>query len=190
MNLDLSSLRDGYAAGHFTPAGVVREVYRRIGECGERPVWIHVVPEEETIAVAEALGPFREDLPLYGAPFAIKDNIDLAGVPTTAGCPAYAYTPLKSAAVVSKLIAAGAIPVGKTNLDQFAVGLVGSRSPYGTCSSVFDDRYISGGSSSGSAVAVAVGLVSFAVGTDTAGSASGPRGVQRHCRAEAHAGRD
>ena len=81
------------ATGSFTPADVVREVYRRIRERGERPVWIHLIPEEEAIARAEALGPFREDLPLYGVPFAIKDNIDLAGVPTTAGCPDYAYTP-------------------------------------------------------------------------------------------------
>jgi allophanate hydrolase len=109
-------------------------------------------------------------LPLYGTPFAIKDNIDLAGVPTTAGCPAYAYAPERTATVVERLLAAGAIVVGKTNLDQFATGLVGTRSPYGKCSSVFNASYISGGSSSGSAVAVAKELVSFSLGTDTAGS--------------------
>jgi allophanate hydrolase len=145
----------------------IRETYRRIRETGERPVWIHVIPEEETLAGAAALD---TSLPLYGMTFAIKDNIDLAGVPTTAGCPEYAYVPKQSATVVEKLMAAGAIPIGKTNLDQFATGLVGTRSPYGACSSVFDSRYISGGSSSGSAVAVASGLVSFALGTDTAGS--------------------
>ena len=99
--------------------------------------------------------------PLYGLTFAIKDNIDLAGLPTTAACPAYAYTPTHTATVVQRLIAAGAIPIGKTNLDQFATGLVGTRSPYGACSSVFDERYISGGSSSGSAVAVAAGPGEF-----------------------------
>ncbi|HVW85508.1 MAG TPA: amidase family protein, partial [Bryobacteraceae bacterium] len=149
----------------------IHETYRRIRENGERPVWIHVVPESETIARAEALSP---DLPLYGMTFAIKDNIDLAGAPTTAACPEFAYTPSKSATVVDRLMAAGAIPIGKTNLDQFATGLVGTRSPYGACSSVFDDRYISGGSSSGSAVAVAAGLVTFAFGTDTAGSGRVP----------------
>jgi allophanate hydrolase len=170
MKIDLYSLREGYRTMRFSPADVIREVHRRIRAHGQRPVWIHVIPEEEAIARAESLGDFRENLPLYGVPFAIKDNIDLAGVPTTAGCPDYAYMPAKSASVVDRLIAAGAIPIGKTNLDQFATGLVGTRSPYGACSSVFDARYISGGSSSGSAVAVALGLASFSLGTDTAGS--------------------
>ena len=116
----------------------------------------------------------KPGLPLSGLTFAIKDNIDLAGVPTTAACPAYAYSPEKSATVVERLIDAGAIPVGKTNMDQFATGLVGTRSPYGACSCVFDERYISGGSSSGSAVAVATGQVDFALGTDTAGSGRVP----------------
>jgi allophanate hydrolase len=149
----------------------LRETYRKIREKGEKPVWIRVIPEEETIARAKALDPA---LPLYGLTFAIKDNIDLAGVPTTAGCPDYAYTPAKSATVVERLMAAGALPIGKTNLDQFATGLVGTRSPYGACSSVFDEKYISGGSSSGSAVAVALGLVDFSLGTDTAGSGRVP----------------
>jgi allophanate hydrolase len=113
-------------------------------------------------------------LPLSGLTFAIKDNIDLAGLPTTAACPAYAYLPAKSAPVVQRLIDAGAIPAGKTNMDQFATGLVGTRSPHGACSSVFDERFISGGSSSGSAVAVASGQVNFALGTDTAGSGRVP----------------
>lgn len=112
--------------------------------------------------------------PLGGLTYAIKDNIDYAGVPTTAGCPAFAYTPERSAAVVDLLEAAGARAAGKTNLDQFATGLVGIRSPYGTCSSVFNSEYISGGSSSGSAVAVASGQVDFALGTDTAGSGRVP----------------
>jgi allophanate hydrolase len=174
MRFDLHSLTAAYRDGSLTPANVVREAYRRIRERGERPVWIHLIPEEESIRAAEALGEWRESLPLYGIPFAVKDNIDVANVPTTAGCPAYAYTPAESATVVARLVAAGAIPLGKTNLDQFATGLVGTRSPYGACSSVFDQAYISGGSSSGSAVAVAAGLVSFSLGTDTAGSGRVP----------------
>ena len=170
LPLDISSLQDSYASRQWTPGAVMCEVYRRIRAAGERPTWIELVPEEDTVRRAEALGPYNAALPLYGVPFAIKDNIDFAGVPTTAGCPEFAYAPAKSAKVVEKLIAAGAIPIGKTNLDQFATGLVGTRSPYGSCSSVVDARYISGGSSSGSAVAVASHLVSFALGTDTAGS--------------------
>jgi allophanate hydrolase len=127
------------------------------------PVWI-----------SRASDPTGSDGPLAGLTFAIKDNIDLAGLPTTAGCPAFAYQPERSAFVVERLMNAGAIPIGKTNMDQFATGLVGTRSPYGACSSVFDERYISGGSSSGSAVAVAKGLVDFSLGTDTAGSGRVP----------------
>ncbi len=113
---------------------------------------------------------------MYGVPFAIKDNIDLEGVPTTAACPDYSYMPEKSALVVQRLIDAGAIPIGKTNLDQFATGLVGTRSPYGACMNSINAEYVSGGSSSGSAVAVATGLVSFSLGTDTAGSGRVPAG--------------
>jgi allophanate hydrolase len=116
----------------------------------------------------------KPGLPLSGLTFAIKDNIDLGGLPTTAACPAYAYSPGKSATVAERLIDAGAIPAGKTNMDQFATGLVGTRSPYGACSCIFDQRYISGGSSSGSAVAVASRQVDFALGTDTAGSGRVP----------------
>jgi allophanate hydrolase len=116
-------------------------------------------------------------LPLYGVPFAIKDNIDAAGFETTAACPAYAYTPGRDAAVVARLKAAGAVLLGKTNLDQFATGLVGTRSPYGAVANTFDDRVISGGSSSGSASVVARGLVPFALGTDTAGSGRVPAGL-------------
>jgi allophanate hydrolase len=152
----------------------IRETYRRIEAYGNRNVWIHLIPEEETLRRAAALERGSNDLPLYGQTFAIKDNIDLAGVPTTAGCPDFAYTPARSAYVVDRLMAAGAIPIGKTNMDQFATGLVGTRSPYGACSNVCDERYISGGSSSGSAVAVAAGLVDFALGTDTAGSGRVP----------------
>jgi allophanate hydrolase len=130
-----------------------------------KPIWISLVPQEQL---------HRGEGPLAGFTFAIKDNIDLAGLPTTAACPAYAYHPKASAPVVQRLLDAGATAIGKTNMDQFATGLVGTRTPHGACSSVFDERYISGGSSSGSAVAVAKGLVRFALGTDTAGSGRVP----------------
>src|SRR5206468_839050 len=120
---------------------------------------------------------YMDGLSLYGVLFAVKDNIDVASMPTTAACPAFAYTPLCSAPVVRRLLAAGAILVGKTNLDQFATGLVGTRSPYGAVRNAVDPAYVSGGSSSGSAVAVALGLVSFALGTDTAGSGRVPAGL-------------
>ena len=158
------------------PSQTIAAVYDRIEAEPLNPVWISLVPREAALAMACALerDPAAAALPLYGVPFAVKDNIDVAGVRTTAGCPAYAYEPSNHAAVVARLIGAGAIPVGKTNLDQFATGLVGTRSPYGACSSVFDSRYISGGSSAGSAIAVAKGLVTFSLGTDTAGSGRVP----------------
>ena len=117
------------------------------------------------------------DLPLYGVPFVVKDNIDLAFIPTTAGCPAFAYTPNESALVVERLLKAGAICIGKANLDQFATGLVGARSPFGAVPNSFDPEYVSGGSSSGSAVIVAKGIVPFSLGTDTAGSGRVPAGL-------------
>lgn len=129
---------------------------------------------EATLAAATARLEAGEALPLYGVPFAVKDNIDVAGLTTTAACPAFAFEPATSATVVARLVAAGAIPVGKTNLDQFATGLNGTRSPYGAPASVFDASRVSGGSSSGSAVAVASGLVAFSLGTDTAGSGRVP----------------
>ena len=171
----ISALLDGYRAGRFTPADVAEAVLAEIAKRPDSRVWITLLSRERVLEYARALA--KRDpasLPLYGVPFAIKDNIDLAGVPTTAGCPDYAYTPAKSAFVVDRLIEAGAIAVGKTNLDQFATGLVGTRSPYGACGNSFDPAYISGGSSSGSAVAVAMGLVSFSLGTDTAGSGRVP----------------
>lgn len=173
LTLEISLLRAGYRTGDFTPAEVIREIYRRIQERGDDHVWIHLRPEEESIAIAEASN-HRLDLPLAGIPFAVKDNIDVAGMPTTAGCPDYAYVAERSAYSVKLLEEAGAIVIGKTNMDQFATGLVGTRSPYGACASVYHPEFISGGSSSGSAVAVAAGLVSFSLGTDTAGSGRVP----------------
>lgn len=119
---------------------------------------------------AEELERNPRQLPLRGRTFAIKDNIDVAGLPTTAACPPFAYRPARHASVVGRLIAAGAVPIGKTNLDQFATGLNGTRSPYGFPRNFYHPAYISGGSSSGSAIAVAAGLVDFALATDTAGS--------------------
>ncbi|MBC7800699.1 MAG: allophanate hydrolase, partial [Gemmatimonadaceae bacterium] len=171
---------DDGIAGHrhaCDPARLLDEVFDRIAAQGERPVWISLVPRahaQAMLADATRRHHAGESLPLLGVPFALKDNIDLAGLPTTAGCPDFAYTPDRSAFAVERLIAAGAVPVGKTNLDQFATGLNGTRSPYGIPASVFDPARVSGGSSSGSAVAVASGLVPFALGTDTAGSGRVP----------------
>jgi allophanate hydrolase len=176
--MDITSLHQAYASGQSTISYVLAEIYARIEAEGLHPVWISLAPKEQALkraAALEALTPAdRAKLPLFGIPFAVKDNIDAANLPTTAGCPAFAFTPIESATVVTRLEAAGAILIGKTNMDQFATGLVGTRSPYGICSSVFNPNYISGGSSAGSAVAVASGLVTFALGTDTAGSGRVP----------------
>ncbi|MDG6104337.1 allophanate hydrolase [Dactylosporangium aurantiacum] len=165
----IADLRDAYARGELTPAEVAEQVIAAPSAPG---VWISRVPAGALRARARE--PLDPALPLYGVPFAVKDNIDVAGMPTTAACPAFAYTPARSAPVVERLLAAGAMLVGKTNLDQFATGLTGSRSPYGAVESVFGGGLIAGGSSSGSAVAVASGAVAFALGTDTAGSGRVP----------------
>ncbi|MBW3555557.1 MAG: allophanate hydrolase [Actinobacteria bacterium] len=138
---------------------------------GDDGVWITRCEPEDVAAAGAAVDP---SLPLAGRTMAVKDNIDVAGLPTTAGCPAFAYRPATSAPIVQRLIEAGAVVVGKTNLDQFATGLTGSRSPYGIGRSVVDPSLVSGGSSSGSAIAVAAGLADFALGTDTAGSGRVP----------------
>jgi allophanate hydrolase len=174
---DITSLAAAYAAGECV-RDAIEEVIARV-DTGD-PVWITVVAPDAIRARARALDNAspaeRAALPLFGIPFAVKDNIDVAGIPTSAGCPEFAYVPERSATVVERLQAAGAIVIGKTNLDQFATGLVGTRSPYGVPVNPFDSAYIPGGSSSGSAVAVARGLVSFALGTDTAGSGRVPAG--------------
>lgn len=177
-SLDLAALAMRYRNGSLTVAGLVREIERRITAAGDDHVWISRVPHEVLAARAAALDVLNADaraaLPLFGIPFGVKDNIDAAGLATTAACPAFGYRPSEDAAVVARLQAAGALLIGKTNLDQFAAGLVGVRSPYGVARNPFDARYIPGGSSAGSAVAVAAGLVSFALGTDTAGSGRVP----------------
>ena len=174
-SLDLTQLPAAYRSGNVRPTDVISTVLERISRRGDDKIWIDRVPRAQLEArAAELENRFGENLPLYGIPFAIKDNIDLAGRPTTAACPEFSYTPDASASVVQRLIDAGAIAIGKTNLDQFATGLVGTRSPYGACANAFDADYISGGSSAGSALAVATGLVSFSLGTDTAGSGRVP----------------
>lgn len=174
LRLGPADLVRDFRSGERDPRAVLESVYAHIARHGERPVWISVLPFERALAALEAAEQRGRQAPLFGVPFAVKDNIDVAGLPTTAACAEFSYVPAASAAVVERLVQAGAIVIGKTNLDQFATGLVGTRSPYGACSSVFDARYISGGSSSGSAVAVARGDVSFALGTDTAGSGRVP----------------
>lgn len=170
----LAQLRQGYKSG-ISVSQVIDEVKRRIEVASDNPIWIYLLSDSELepyIKRLEGIDPGL--LPLYGVPFAIKDNINLADVPTTAACDAFAYTPDKSAFVVKQLIDAGAIPIGKTNLDQLATGLVGTRSPYGEVQNAFDATLISGGSSSGSSVSVALGQVTFSLGTDTAGSGRVP----------------
>ena len=174
MNLTIEALHRQYEKGTLTPRQLMETLRDGCGQA-DPAIWVHRLTEAELAPYLDRLDTAdMAELPLYGIPFAIKDNIDLAGIPTTAACPEYSYTPQVSAFVVDQLIAAGAVPVGKTNLDQFATGLVGTRSPYGACKNSFDPDYISGGSSSGSAVAVATGLCTFALGTDTAGSGRVP----------------
>jgi len=175
MRLTIPALRSVYLSGELTPQQTVAHVLQQMQLHADNPIWISRCSEEALHARAAELSRMAPDsLPLYGVPFAIKDNIDLAGLPTTAACPDAAFLPGASAFVVQRLLDAGAIAVGKTNLDQFATGLVGTRSPYGICRNAFDADYLSGGSSSGSALAVALGMASFSLGTDTAGSGRVP----------------
>ena len=175
MNLNIENLRKKYLNHEISIREVIKDICVKIEEYLDYNIWIYRLSEKELesyISFLESKDP--KDFPLYGIPFAIKDNIDLANIPTTAACKEYKYTPNESAFVVAKLIEAGAIPIGKTNLDQFATGLVGTRSPYGACKNAINKEYISGGSSSGSAVSVALDMVSFSLGTDTAGSGRVP----------------
>jgi allophanate hydrolase len=164
-----------HRAGQLTPAQTVARSFARIREHNDPAIFISLRDEKAAVAEAEALAAGdAARLPLYGVPVAVKDNIDVAGLPTTAACPAFAYTPPRDSTAVARLRAAGAIIVGKTNLDQFATGLVGVRSPYGVPVNPLRADLIPGGSSSGSAVAVSTGLVPLALGTDTAGSGRVP----------------
>lgn len=174
-DLTLANLRATYIEGRETPATLIPRLRAQALEQRDFNAWINLLSEEELQPYIDAvIAKPIADLPLWGVPFAIKDNIDLKGVPTTASCAAFSYVPERSATVVELLIEAGAIPLGKTNLDQFATGLVGMRSPFGEGKNVFNTDYISGGSSSGSAIATALGQVTFALGTDTAGSGRVP----------------
>ncbi|CAA0080117.1 Allophanate hydrolase [Zhongshania aliphaticivorans] len=175
MNLSLSTLRAAYADKELSPRDVFAIIGERCEQYRDHNIWIHQLSSAELEPYFQRLeGLEPTSLPLYGIPFAIKDNIDLAGIPTTAACEDFTYTPESSAFVVQRLIDAGAIPVGKANLDQFATGLVGTRSPWGACKNSFDPSMVSGGSSAGSAVSVALGMATFSLGTDTAGSGRVP----------------
>ena len=178
--LGVAALGRAYRQRRTRPRDVVELLLERIAERGDDAVWISRFDDATLRARADELerrygGSDEVTLPpLYGIPFAVKDNIDVAGLATTAACPAFAYRPAAHAGSVRRLLEAGALVVGKTNLDQFATGLTGCRSPYGSCESVYGGDLVSGGSSSGSAVAVAAGLVAFSLGTDTAGSGRVP----------------
>ncbi len=177
MPFDLASIKSQYDQG-AEPIDIIRLALNRVAGDGRGDAWIGLGARKDLEDRARALSPAdRATLPLWGIPFSVKDNIDAAGFETTAACPQFAYAPAKSANVVARLEAAGAICIGKTNLDQFATGLNGTRSPYGACGSAFDRTMVAGGSSSGSAVSVALHQVSFSIGTDTGGSGRIPAGL-------------
>lgn len=181
IDLTMGALRTSYAQG-ARPLDVISTVVRRVEDDRHRNAWIYVESNttlEKRCADLENRRRRGDELPLYGIPFGVKDNIDVAQMPTSAACPDFTYRADRSARSVELLTEKGAICIGKTNLDQFATGLSGARSPYGVCGSVQNTDYISGGSSSGSAVAVAAGHVSFALGTDTGGSGRIPAGFNR-----------
>jgi allophanate hydrolase len=175
VNETVETIVAAHRAGELKPAQTIARSFKRIREHDDPAIFISLRDESDAIAEADAL--LAKDagrLPLLGIPVAVKDNIDVAGMATTAGCPAYSYVPARDATVVARLKEAGAIIIGKTNLDQFATGLVGVRSPYGIPKNPMRADLIPGGSSSGSAVAVSAGLVPLALGTDTAGSGRVP----------------
>ncbi len=175
MTETVAAIVAAHRAGQLSPAQTVARSFQRIREHNDPAIFISLRNEADAVAEAEALSAKdAAQLPLYGIPVAVKDNIDVAGLPTTAACPAYAYMPPLDATSVARLRAAGAIVIGKANLDQFATGLVGVRSPYGIPKNPMRGDLIPGGSSSGSAVAVSTGLVPLALGTDTAGSGRVP----------------
>ena len=171
----VAEILDAYRTGDATPADIVARSFARLRAHNDPALFISLREEKDLIAEAQALVRTGDKaLPLYGIPVAVKDNIDVAGLPTTAACPAFLYSPEKDATAVARLRAAGALVLGKTNLDQFATGLVGVRTPYGIGRNLFDDKLIPGGSSTGSALAVGAGIVPLSLGTDTAGSGRVP----------------
>jgi allophanate hydrolase len=171
----VAEIRDAYRSGAATPADIVARSYARIRAHGDPAIFISLREENDVVAEAQKLAQRGDKaLPLYGIPVTVKDNIDVAGLPTTAACPAFLYRPQKDATAVARLRAAGALILGKTNLDQFATGLVGTRTPYGIGRNLFDDKLIPGGSSTGSALSVGAGIAPLALGTDTAGSGRVP----------------
>jgi allophanate hydrolase len=175
MTETVAEILTAYRAGAATPADMVARSYARIRAHNDPAIFIALRDEADVVAEAQALARNGDKtLPLYGIPAAIKDNIDVKGMPTTAACPAFSYSPHKDATAVARLRAAGALILGKTNLDQFATGLVGVRTPYGVARNLFDKKLIPGGSSTGSALAVAAGIAPLALGTDTAGSGRVP----------------
>ncbi|KAL6746693.1 amidase signature domain-containing protein [Haematococcus lacustris] len=176
-DLGLASLRAAYSQGHSSPCALVRHLYSQWEAAAS--VFIHLRPLDDLLADASVLeqqAPEQRGV-LWGSLLGVKDNVDVGGLPTTAACPAFTYSPSGSAPLVAAMQAAGALVVGKLNMDQFAAGLVGTRSPYGAPCTPFDARFISGGSSSGSGAAVGAGLLTAAVGTDTAGSGRVPAGL-------------
>jgi allophanate hydrolase len=178
LNMDIASLRGMLVANELSLTELVHIIYAQAEAYLDYNIWIYLLPKEQVLKKAAELEQVKDKsaLPLYGIPYGVKDNIDVAGIPTTAACKEFTYIPSESAEAVEKIGKAGALLIGKTNLDQFATGLVGTRSPYGIVKNSFNPDYISGGSSSGSAVALALGMVSFSLGTDTAGSGRVPAG--------------
>ncbi|MTD13102.1 allophanate hydrolase [Nakamurella sp. YIM 132087] len=172
--MTVAGLLAAYRSGATTPAAVIARVLEKIRERGDDGVWITVADRAMLDARLREVADLPRDLPLWGIPFGVKDSLDVRGWPTTLACPGWSRVATDTAPAVQALLDAGAVMIGKNNLDQFATGLNGTRSPYGIPRSVFDDEMISGGSSSGSAVAVALGEVPFAVATDTAGSGRVP----------------
>jgi allophanate hydrolase len=173
-SLDLTTLRSAYDRGELSPSDLVNAVYDRVARRGDDHVWIHLVPREDALARAAALEKTCSRGALWGIPCAIKDNIDVPGLPSTSGLPPLRKIATRTGRTVQRILDAGAIVIGKTNMDQLAVGLVGVRSPYGVARNAFNGDFIPGGSSSGSGVAVGAGLVSFALGNDAAGSGRVP----------------
>jgi allophanate hydrolase len=175
MTETIAEILDAYRRGALKPEDIVARNFARIRRRGDPAIFIALREEADVVAEAKSLARDGDtSLPLYGIPVAVKDNIDVKGLPTTAACPAFGYRPGKDATSVAKLRQAGALILGKTNLDQFATGLVGVRTPYGIARNLFDDKFIAGGSSTGSALAVAAGFAPLALGTDTAGSGRVP----------------